>query len=109
MDLGVLADEKKLELTLVDFHVLGVDDERLASSVVEIIDHRPRDAAWSWPSSLKLTLEPVGSCATLVANEILTKNPEMLDVQIRALLRGSHACSRSKFAKTRFRPLRIIN
>ncbi|XP_043286357.1 exopolyphosphatase PRUNE1 [Venturia canescens] len=88
LDLAGLANEKKLELTLVDHHALGVEDERLANSVVEIIDHRPRDPTCSWPPSLKLTLEPVGSCATLVAHEILTKNPTLMDARIRALLRG---------------------
>ncbi|XP_020292190.1 protein prune homolog [Pseudomyrmex gracilis] len=79
--------EKKLELILVDHHTLSNEDVVLKPSVVTIIDHRPLDPAWSW-SNIPLTIETVGSCATLVARNVLQKHPDILDAQISSLLRG---------------------
>lgn len=78
---------KKLELILVDHHTLANEDVALKPSVVTIIDHRPLDPAWSWPNVL-LNVETVGSCATLVARNVLQKNPDILDAQLSSLLRG---------------------
>ncbi|KYN06614.1 Discoidin domain-containing receptor 2 [Cyphomyrmex costatus] len=78
---------KKLELILVDHHILADEDVELKPSVVMIIDHRPLDPAWSWPN-IPLNIEIVGSCATLVARNVLQKNPDMLDIQLSSLLRG---------------------
>lgn len=79
--------DKKLELILVDHHTLASEDVALKPSVVTIVDHRPLDPAWSWPDVL-LNVEIVGSCATLVARNVLQKNPDMLDRQLSSLLRG---------------------
>jgi len=78
---------KRLELILVDHHTLMNEDIVLKPSVVTIIDHRPLDPAWSWPNVL-LNVETVGSCATLVARNVLQKNPDILDIQLVSLLRG---------------------
>lgn len=78
---------KKLELILVDHHTLSNEDFALNSSVIAIIDHRPLDPAWSWPN-ISLTIRIVGSCATLVARNVLQKNDGILDVQLASLLRG---------------------
>ncbi|KYQ53247.1 Discoidin domain-containing receptor 2, partial [Trachymyrmex zeteki] len=78
---------KKLELILVDHHTLANEDVELKPSVVMIIDHRPLDPAWLWPNVL-LNIEIVGSCTTLVARNVLQKNPDMLDTQLSSLLRG---------------------
>lgn len=85
---------KKLELILVDHHTLLNEDIALKPSVITIIDHRPLDLAWSWPDIL-LNIEIVGSCASLVARDILQKSPDMLDPQIASLLRGKyyHLCN----------------
>lgn len=79
--------DKRLELILVDHHTLVGDDVALKPSVVAIIDHRPLDPAWSWPD-VSLNIETVGSCATLVARNILKRNPNMLDAWLSSLLRG---------------------
>jgi len=80
---------KKLELILVDHHTLANEDVALKPSVVTIIDHRPLDSAWSWPNVL-LNVEIVGSCATLVARNILQKNSDILDTQLSSLLRDKY-------------------
>ena len=85
-----LGKEKRLELTLVDHHALSGEDQGLANSVVEIVDHRPQDPNWLWPDT-KITLELVGSCATLVAHNVLAKNRKILDSQICNLLRGKYS------------------
>lgn len=79
--------DRKLELILVDHHTLANEDVALKPSVVTIIDHRPLDPAWSWPNVL-LNVETVGSCATLVARNVLQKNPDILDTQLSSFLRG---------------------
>lgn len=79
--------EKKLELILVDHHTLPNEDIVLKPSIVMIIDHRPLDPAWLW-SNIPLTIETVGSCATLVARNVLQKHPNILDAQISSLLQG---------------------
>jgi len=84
-----LQNNKKLELILVDHHTLSDDDIALKPSVVSIIDHRPLDLAWSWPN-VSLNIEIVGSCATLVARNVLQRNPSILDAQVLNLLRGKY-------------------
>lgn len=56
--------------------------------MVEVIDHRQLERERS-PSCL-VTLETVGSCATLVTERILEKAPEILDQQVAQLLYGKH-------------------
>lgn len=87
IDLKQLQMAGKLQLTLVDHHVLSPAHEFLRTSVVEIIDHRPQDPAWLW-SQQKVTLKTVGSCCTLVANEVIRRCPQLVDRQIAALLYG---------------------
>ncbi|XP_014476732.1 PREDICTED: protein prune homolog isoform X2 [Dinoponera quadriceps] len=79
--------DKKLELILVDHHILPNEDIVLKPSVTNIIDHRPLDPAWSW-SNILLNVEIVGSCTSLVARDILQKNPDMLDAQLASFLIG---------------------
>lgn len=88
IELEKLGNEKKLELCLVDHHSLSEQDASLADSVVEIIDHRPQDPNWLWTGRDIINLEKVGSCATLVAQTIFTKNPAILNAQISNLLQG---------------------
>lgn len=87
IDLHALNVDNKLELVLVDHHTLTDEDSSLADSVVEIIDHRPQDAAWNWTGK-RINLQTVGSCATLVAKTVLEKHPNLIDSQISNLLRG---------------------
>lgn len=82
--------EKKgitLEIVLVDHHQLPEEDAFLADLVIKVIDHRPQDANWLWPGR-SVQLETVGSCATLVARNLLDRHPEAMDSQLSSLLRG---------------------
>lgn len=90
-----MQSDKRLQLILVDHHTLANEDVALKPSVIMIIDHRPLDPAWLWPNVL-LNIETVGSCATLVARNVLQKNPDILDTQLLSLLRGKY-CFNNKF------------
>ncbi|XP_034942257.1 exopolyphosphatase PRUNE1 [Chelonus insularis] len=87
IDLSDLNKRQMLELSLVDHHTLSDYDTSLADAVLEVIDHRPQDPNWMW-TGRDVNLEKVGSCATLIARNILEKNPKLLDFHISSLLRG---------------------
>ncbi|XP_076385542.1 exopolyphosphatase PRUNE1 isoform X2 [Megachile rotundata] len=87
-----------LEIVLVDHHHLTEEDTYLADSVVKVIDHRPQDANWPWPGRM-VRLESVGSCATLVARNLIDKYPEAIDTQLSSLLRGPILIDTSNFSK----------
>lgn len=76
-----------LDLTLVDHQTLSPADQELSSSVVEIIDHRPVVPDLN-TSNIDVTIEPVGSCCTLIAKKILQRSPHLLTFQICHLLYG---------------------
>ncbi|XP_059364198.1 exopolyphosphatase PRUNE1-like [Carassius carassius] len=84
VDLHGLHKNKQLMLTLVDHNILPSADSELEDAVVEVIDHhlllRPTSP------SCPVTVEPVGSCATLVTERIAQKAPEVLDQQVAQLL-----------------------
>ncbi|KAJ8273646.1 hypothetical protein GJAV_G00103980 [Gymnothorax javanicus] len=77
----------RLSLTLVDHNVLPSTDSDLEEAVVEVIDHHFLERVPS--PSCPVTVETVGSCATLVAERIAQKAPEILDRQVAQLLYGS--------------------
>lgn len=87
-----------LKIVLVDHHHLSEEDTYLADSVVKVIDHRPQDANWPWPGRM-VHLESVGSCATLVARNLIDKHPEAIDTQLSSLLRGPILIDTSNFSK----------
>lgn len=66
-------------------------DAALEEAVVEVLDHRPleRDRG----PLCRVTVEPVGSCATLVTERILQGPPGVLDRTTAALLHGEHGGS----------------
>eukprot|EP01091_Cochliopodium_minus_P015074 TRINITY_DN5269_c0_g1_i1.p1 TRINITY_DN5269_c0_g1~~TRINITY_DN5269_c0_g1_i1.p1 ORF type:complete len:383 (-),score=106.02 TRINITY_DN5269_c0_g1_i1:256-1404(-) len=79
-------DEKKLCFVLVDHNRLASSQGEFSDHVVEILDHHVDENKYS--STLKKKkIELVGSCATLVAEEILSQNEvEMEDTFIQLLL-----------------------
>ncbi|KAL9823134.1 exopolyphosphatase PRUNE1 isoform 2-T3 [Geothlypis trichas] len=87
IDLGGLHHAGLLSLTLVDHHVLPGADAALEEAVVEVLDHRPLERARGPPC--QVTVEPVGSCATLVTERILQGPPGVLDRTTAALLHGT--------------------
>ncbi|CAN9514416.1 unnamed protein product [Ophioblennius macclurei] len=84
LDLRALHRAGRLRLTLVDHNVLPSSDHDLEGAVVEVIDHHllEREASPSCP----VTVEMVGSCATLVTERIIQKAPHILNQQIAQLL-----------------------
>ncbi|XP_044062657.1 exopolyphosphatase PRUNE1 isoform X2 [Siniperca chuatsi] len=84
LDLRALQRAGRLRLTLVDHNVLPSSDSDLEGAVVEVIDHHllEREPSPSCP----VTVEMVGSCATLVTERIIQKAPEILDQQVAQLL-----------------------
>ncbi|XP_017334001.1 exopolyphosphatase PRUNE1 isoform X2 [Ictalurus punctatus] len=78
---------QNLAITLVDHNVLPEADRTLENAVVEVIDHRRLERT---PSPFcPVTMETVGSCATLVTERIVQKAPKLLDQQVAQLLYGT--------------------
>lgn len=77
----------KLRASLVDHHVLAVKNQLLDQYVVEIFDHRPIDKSVKWKQDVKRRIEQVGSCSTLICDEIL-KNCKELTNDLAKLLYG---------------------
>ncbi|XP_031167070.1 exopolyphosphatase PRUNE1 isoform X2 [Sander lucioperca] len=84
LDLRALRRAGRLVLTLVDHNVLPSSDSELEGAVVEVIDHHRLEREPS--PSCAVTVETVGSCATLITERILQKAPEVLDLQSAQLL-----------------------
>ncbi|XP_062453980.1 exopolyphosphatase PRUNE1 [Rhea pennata] len=87
IDLAGLHRAGLLSLTLVDHHILPRADASLEEAVVEVLDHRPLEQDWAlrcW-----VTVELVGSCATLVTERIVQGPPGVLDGLTAALLHGT--------------------
>ncbi len=61
-------------------------DSELEDAVVEVIDHHLLQRPTS--PSCPITVEPTGSCATLVTERIAQKSPDVLDQQVAQLLYG---------------------
>lgn len=78
-----------VELTLVDHNVQAINDKDLEPQVVSILDHHKLERPD--PESVRdgIRIEMVGSCCTLVAEEILEKLPEIMDNTTASLLYGT--------------------
>ena len=100
IDLKALKEntDVSMEVVLVDHHSLPDEDIFLMDNVVKVIDHRPRDTRWPWPGR-ELQLETVGSCATLVARNLLRKHPEAIDFVVTSLIRGPILIDTGNFSK----------
>lgn len=56
---------------LVDHHLLNNNDALLEETICKIFDHRPVDKGSKWAQHVETRIELVGSCATLIADELL--------------------------------------
>ncbi|KAK9718149.1 DHHA2 domain [Popillia japonica] len=81
-----LLNNYNVKLTLVDHHVLAQDQQYLKPNVVGIFDHRPRDPNVIWSDNVDVKLQLVGSCATLITDEIYAKNPSRLSPTLAKIL-----------------------
>lgn len=88
IDLKVLSEKKNVGVILVDHNSLSVEQSYLDSRVVHIIDHHTVDNPEKI-ANCKTKIEAVGSCCTLVTEEILQNNEEIMDPQIAMLLYGT--------------------
>ena len=79
LDLHQLQQEGRLKLTLVDHSVPSEDKRDLVPSVVEVVDHHQDDSSGVYEDTVKKTIAPVGSCATLIADDFLTYRQEALE------------------------------
>ncbi|KAI4469415.1 bnip - related [Holotrichia oblita] len=70
-----LLNNYNVKVTLVDHHVLAQDQQYLKPNVVGIFDHRPRDLNVIWSDNVDIKMQLVGSCASLITEEIYAKNP----------------------------------
>ncbi|CAB0034020.1 unnamed protein product [Trichogramma brassicae] len=77
VDLQRIHEQGKLDLSLLDHHALTGDDSGLRDAVRSVIDHRPQDRDWPW-LDCDLVLEQVGSCASLVARNVLRRRPSSM-------------------------------
>ncbi|XP_038058184.1 protein prune homolog 2-like isoform X2 [Patiria miniata] len=78
----------KLGLTLVDHNTLPKRDASLDGAVQEVIDHHSNSRQDDDERDIRVTVETVGSCASLVAEKVLAQNPEIVDEHIAKLLLG---------------------
>ncbi|XP_053653271.2 exopolyphosphatase PRUNE1 isoform X2 [Cherax quadricarinatus] len=86
VDLQHQRETGELQLTLVDHHQLAPSDSFLDASVVFILDHRKLERH---PQSGGIVVEMVGSCCTLVTEQVLARNPALLDSVTASLLYGT--------------------
>ncbi|XP_063736924.1 exopolyphosphatase PRUNE1 isoform X2 [Eleginops maclovinus] len=86
LDLQDLNRAGRLRLTLVDHNVLPSLDSDLEGAVVQVIDHHLLERRPS--PSCHVTVEMVGSCATLVTERILQEAPQILDLQVAHMIYG---------------------
>ncbi|MDX9800759.1 MAG: DHH family phosphoesterase [Spirochaetia bacterium] len=76
----------RLKITLIDHNKLSGSQEYLSGCIEEIVDHHKDENAY--PVKNK-TIEPVGSCATLVAEKIRAKTGKLESRESALLLAGT--------------------
>lgn len=84
-----LLKDKIVTTTLVDHHVLNEKDKILEPTVIQVLDHRPIDAASKWnEKEIEVIIKQVGSCSTLIADKILETNKQILFRELAYLIYG---------------------
>ncbi len=79
---------KRVErLVLVDHNKLSGSWDQYADKVAVILDHHKNEALY--PHAVKKVIEPVGSTATLVGEELVVYHPELIDAHLALLLCGT--------------------
>ena len=84
------------ELVLVDHHKVVKDLDFLVPKISRVLDHRTLDQSATFPPGCNINLQLVGSCATLVAEEILKEGYK--DLSGLALLRSTIIADTVNFA-----------
>jgi exopolyphosphatase len=81
LNLPGLQQEDRLKLTLVDHSVPSLEERDVLPSVVEVLDHGRQDDGGSeeFDASVEKRISPVGSCSTLIADDLLNEKREALE------------------------------
>ena len=87
IDLNALQDENRLKLVLIDHNRLAKSQQGLAENVDGILDHHVDEGLY--PNVTRRIIEPVGSSATLIAEQILHQQSDLLDSGLADLLLGT--------------------
>lgn len=88
IDLQALDESGKLSIVLVDHNSLSIEQKYLENRITQIVDHHAIEDP-ELINKLKTKIEPVGSCCTLVAEEIFKSNQSVMDAQVAMLLYGT--------------------
>lgn len=96
VDLSGWCCSQKLKLHLVDHHELTTKSLNLEPCVTSVIDHRPIAKNWN---NIYTNINMVGSCSTLIAQEILKNLPEILTTEIISLLHAVIVLDTINFSK----------
>ncbi|XP_022188229.2 exopolyphosphatase PRUNE1 isoform X2 [Nilaparvata lugens] len=98
IDLNALHSANRLELVLVDHHVLPADMSALSAAVTRVLDHRPRvDTCVTSSPHVQVDIRPVGSCVTLVGRHLDSKGL-LSDRQVATLVYGTILLDTSNFS-----------
>lgn len=84
--MDVLLSKYQVKVSLVDHHILAKNNQVFAGFVDEIFDHRPVDTSYEWGLQVRIQIEPVGSCCTLIGNEIFKSKLNILTKSLAYLL-----------------------
>ncbi|XP_065193434.1 exopolyphosphatase PRUNE1-like isoform X1 [Sycon ciliatum] len=84
VDITSLKSNGALKMTIVDHNSLSSRWKLLEANLVEIIDHH-KDSKEAG-ESVSVSIEPVGSCSTLVAEKILSADTGIMDAALATLL-----------------------
>jgi exopolyphosphatase len=87
IDLNALSDGNRPKLVLIDHNRLGKAHQGLAENVDEILDHHVDEGLY--PHVSRRIIEPVGSSATLIAEQIDQQRPDLFDEGLATLLLGA--------------------
>lgn len=88
VDFSKLLEQKTVTTTLVDHHVLSEQDKIIEKTVIQIFDHRPIDVSIKWTEDTEMRIEQVGSCSTIVADQIFLIDKQILFKELAYMLYG---------------------
>ncbi|EDV21335.1 uncharacterized protein TRIADDRAFT_60259 [Trichoplax adhaerens] len=110
IDLQALYDANKLSLTIVDHNRLSNKHEQLADCITDIVDHHLDEDQFP---ECDIILEPVGSCATLIAEQLMDGDCSLIDNEVGLLLLSAIIVDTANldvnFARTTEKDIEIAN
>jgi exopolyphosphatase len=107
IDLAWHHQHRLLRLVLVDHNSLPTQESFLDNAVVAVFDHHNDEGKYLGADPR--VIEPVGSCATLIAREILTTHPHVLDGNTARILLAPIVIDTANFDHALARPLMSVD